>query len=196
MPIFRTRWVLRTPYVVSNALYKSQCERASHRQAERSPSLPGRRVVQDGVSRLRRWYAAVPLWLKIILGVVLLVAVPELAVLAIVAGLIYAPYALSTSVRSVWASLSVALWGLVAVFLFANAHTAPRYLLTLLPLVVAGLAHVGPLGPPDRALPDRGLDAGVVAAGRHPGLPAARPATPTSGPRWPGSSPCWSSAAG
>jgi SpoVK/Ycf46/Vps4 family AAA+-type ATPase len=109
--------------------------------------------VHDGVNRLRSWYAALPLWLKIILGVVLLVAVPELAVLAIIAGLIYAPYALSTSVRSVWASLSVALWGLVAVFLFANVHTAPRYLLTLLPLVVAGLAHVGPLG--RRAVPCR-----------------------------------------
>jgi len=109
--------------------------------------------VHDGVSRLRQWYAGAPLWLKIIAGVVLLVAVPELAVLAIFAGLIFAPYALSKGNRSVWASLSVALWGLVAVNILVGGTTVPRYLLTLLPLVVAGLAHVGALG--RRAVPCR-----------------------------------------
>ena len=34
-----------------------------------------------------------------------------------------------------------------------------------------------PAGPPGRALPDRGLDPGVVAAGRHSGVPAAEPAS-------------------
>ncbi|MGH3394151.1 MAG: hypothetical protein ACRDPO_05615, partial [Streptosporangiaceae bacterium] len=98
--------------------------------------------MHDGVSRLRQWYAAAPLWLKAVLLVVLLLATP----LAVPAALIFAPYALSTSNRSVWASLSVAVWGLVAVNLFVGGQTGPRYLLTLLPLAVAGLAHVGPLG--------------------------------------------------
>ena len=151
--------------------------------------------MHDGVNRLRRWYAAAPLWLKIILGVVLLVAVPELAVLAIVAGLIYAPYALSTSNRSIWASLSVALWGLVAVFLLVSVHTVPRYLLTLLPLAVAGAAHLGALG--RRAVPCR-TTAWTLVWSLPVGILAFRLLGhfPTSGPRWPGSSPSWSSAAG
>jgi SpoVK/Ycf46/Vps4 family AAA+-type ATPase len=109
--------------------------------------------VHDGVSRLRQWYTAAPLWLKIIAGVVLLAALSPLAVLAIIAGLIYAPFALSTGNRSVWATVSVALWGLVAVNVLVGGTTAPRYLLTFLPLVVVGLAHVPPLG--RRAVPCR-----------------------------------------
>jgi len=104
--------------------------------------------VHDGVNRLRQKYTAAPLWLKVVLGVVVLLFVPPLA-------LVYAPYALSTSSRSIWATLSVAAWGLAAVLVFIHVQgfSAPKDLLFLLPLVVAGLAHLGPLG--RRAVPCR-----------------------------------------
>jgi SpoVK/Ycf46/Vps4 family AAA+-type ATPase len=101
--------------------------------------------VHDGVTRLRQWYTALPLWLKIALGLILFCFVPGLAVIALVAGLIYAPYALWTSQRGVWATVSVALWGMVLVFLFVHDTGGPRYLLSLLPLAVAAAAHIRPL---------------------------------------------------
>jgi SpoVK/Ycf46/Vps4 family AAA+-type ATPase len=71
---------------------------------------------------------------------------PGLIAIALFAGLIYAPYALWTGSRGVLATLSVALWGIALTSALAHGSDGPRYLLLLLSLAVAGLAHVGPLG--------------------------------------------------
>jgi len=116
------------------------------RSAERSPSLPGRRAAQDGLSRLRQTFVAAPLPLKILLIVALCILAPPLAAVGLFAGLIYAPYALWTSTRGAVASVSVALWGIALTAALAHGNDGPRYLLLLLPLAVAGAAHIGPLG--------------------------------------------------
>jgi SpoVK/Ycf46/Vps4 family AAA+-type ATPase len=94
--------------------------------------------------------AAAPLPLKILLIVALCVVAPPAAGVALlvglVAGLVYAPYALWTSSRGVAASLSVALWGIAVTAALAHGRDGPRYALLLLPLAVAGAAHAGALG--------------------------------------------------
>jgi hypothetical protein len=114
--------------------------------AERSPSLPGRRVAQDGLARLRRSFAAAPLPLKIILVVALCVFVPPAAAIAMFAGLVYAPYALWAGRRDVAAAGSVALWGIALTAALAHGPDGPRYLLLVLPVVVALAAYAGRLG--------------------------------------------------
>jgi SpoVK/Ycf46/Vps4 family AAA+-type ATPase len=102
--------------------------------------------VQDGLSRFRQSFAAAPLPLKIILAVALCIIAPPVAVVAVFAGLIYAPYALWTGTRGVAGSLSVALWGIALTAAQAHGSDGPRYVLLLLPLAVAAAAHAGPLG--------------------------------------------------
>jgi SpoVK/Ycf46/Vps4 family AAA+-type ATPase len=88
--------------------------------------------------------------LKILLIVALCILAPPLAAIGLfvglIAGLIYAPYALWTSRRGAAASLSVALWGIVLASALAHGSEWPRDVLLLLPLAVAGASHAGPLG--------------------------------------------------
>jgi SpoVK/Ycf46/Vps4 family AAA+-type ATPase len=116
------------------------------RTPERSLSPPGWRMVQDGMTRARRAFAAAPLPLKILAVAVLFVLSIPLATLLMVAGLVYAPYAVWAGRRSVAASLSVALWGVALVAGLAHKPSGSRDALLLLPLAVTGAAHAGTLG--------------------------------------------------
>jgi hypothetical protein len=102
--------------------------------------------VQDGLSRLRQFFAAAPLPLKILLIVALCILASPFAAIAMLAALIYAPYALWTGSRGVLAALSVAVWGIAVVSASAHGRDGPLSALLLLPLAVAGAAHVGTLG--------------------------------------------------
>ncbi len=117
------------------------------RTDDRSPSLPGWRIVQGGVARIRRWFSAAPLMVKILLVVALIFLSPAVLSIALVAGLIYAPFAVSAGHRSVVASLSVAVWGLALASGLSGGSNSSWYgLLLLLPFVVVAAAHAGTLG--------------------------------------------------
>ena len=91
--------------------------------------------MQAGVDRIRRFAAAAPWPVKILLALAALVLSPLL--------LLYALYALWTSDRSVLASVSVALWGTAITAAETHGRLGPRIALLLLPAAVALLAHVG-----------------------------------------------------
>jgi SpoVK/Ycf46/Vps4 family AAA+-type ATPase len=117
------------------------------RTEDRSPSLPGWRMVQGGVTRIRRWFSAAPPVIKILLVVALIFLSPAVLSIALVAGLIYAPFAVSAGHRGLVASLSVAVWGLALVSGLSGRSDSPwAGLLLLLPFVVVAAAHAGPLG--------------------------------------------------
>ena len=117
------------------------------RTEDRSPSLPGWRMVQGGVTRIRRWFSAAPLIVKILLVVALIFLSPAVLSIALVGGLIYAPFAVSAGHRGLVASLSVAVWGLALVSGLSGGANSPAFgLLLLLPFAVVALAHAGPLG--------------------------------------------------
>ena len=78
-------------------------------------SLPGLRIVQGGLVRIRRGFSAAPLIVKILLVAAVVVFFPAVVGILVVARLLYAPFAISAAHRSVVASLSVAVWGLAAV---------------------------------------------------------------------------------
>ena len=113
---------------------------------ERRPSPSGPQAVRGGLARIRRFVAAAPLPLKILLiAVICLFAAPAITIL-LLAGLAYAPYAIWTGDRSVPATASVALWGVALVAALAHGADQPRYLLLALPPLVAVVAHAGLLG--------------------------------------------------
>ncbi|HXB48784.1 MAG TPA: AAA family ATPase [Streptosporangiaceae bacterium] len=120
------------------------------RSPEQHPALPGRTAVQGWLTRLRQFIAAAPLPVKILLIIAIFIALCLFAVplvsIALFAGLIYAPYALWRGERSPLATGSVALWGIALVAARTHGLNEPRYMLLLLPPVVAILAHVGVLG--------------------------------------------------
>ncbi len=101
--------------------------------------------MQDGLRRLRGSIAAAPLPVKILLAIALCIVALPFAGIAILAGLIYAPYALWTGSRGVAATVSVTVWGLVLVAVLIKSGDGPRYALTLLPLAVAVVASLGPV---------------------------------------------------
>jgi SpoVK/Ycf46/Vps4 family AAA+-type ATPase len=107
------------------------------RSAERQPVLSGGQAVQGGVDRIRRFAASAPWPVKVLLVIAAIVLLPLL--------LLYAPYALWTGDRSALGSASVALWGIAVTAGLAHGPDGPRYVLLLLPVAVALLAHVGPL---------------------------------------------------
>jgi SpoVK/Ycf46/Vps4 family AAA+-type ATPase len=113
---------------------------------EQHPALPGRTAVQGWLARLRQFISAAPLWAKILLIIALCFLAAPLVSIALFAGLIYAPYALWRGERSPLATASVALWGIAVIAARTRGLDEPRYLLLLLPPVVAILAHVGVLG--------------------------------------------------
>jgi SpoVK/Ycf46/Vps4 family AAA+-type ATPase len=117
------------------------------RTDDRSPSLPGWRIVQGGVARIRRGWSAAPPIVKVLLVVVLIFLSPAVLTILLVAGLIYAPFAVSAGHRGVAASLAVAAWGLAVVSGFAHAANSSWFgLLLLLPFAVVAAAHAGVLG--------------------------------------------------
>src|ERR1700689_2215479 len=112
------------------------------RSAERQPAPSGRQAVDGAVDRIRRFAVAAPWPVRLALLVAAVVLLPFLAF----AALIYAPYALWTSDRSILGSASVALWGIAITAAQAHGPDGPRYLLLLVPIAVAALGHAGPLG--------------------------------------------------
>src|SRR5450432_1962408 len=116
------------------------------RTQERSLSLPGWHTVQGGMSRVRHAFVTAPLPVKIIIVALLCVFSIPLATLLLLAGLVYAPFAVWAGRRTVVASLSVALWGIAVTAALAHGPDGPRYALLVLPLLVTAAAHAGALG--------------------------------------------------
>jgi len=103
-----------------------------------APAVPNRLARVFGV------FQRAPLPLKI--GLIVLAVIlcgPEIGIL-LLAAMAYAVYAVVKGRRSVLASVSVAVWGLVGAGV-AGTSTSWIYLLLILPFVVAAAAHAGPL---------------------------------------------------
>src|SRR5215469_12767876 len=111
------------------------------------PALPGAQAAASWLARIRRVTASAPLPVKIgVVAIAIVCAAPLLPVLFLVA-LVCAPYALYTGHRSVMSTVSVALWGVVAIAAGApGAAAEPRYLLLLLVAATAAVSHAGTLG--------------------------------------------------
>src|SRR5260221_4444351 len=113
-------------------------------------SLPGSRIAAGGLARIRRGFAAAPLIVKILIVVALAFLLPFgvgiLLPLLLVAALVYAPFALSAAHRSVFASLSVAVWGLAVSSGLSGGYRPWLSLLLLLPFAVVAAVHAGSLG--------------------------------------------------
>jgi SpoVK/Ycf46/Vps4 family AAA+-type ATPase len=105
--------------------------------------------VQDGAARIRRAIGAAPLLVKVLIGMAAMFFSPVVLTILLVAGLAYAPFAVSAGRRSVRASLSVAVWGLLVIILIAQGDgnpSLPLVLLVLLPFATVAAAHAGALG--------------------------------------------------
>ncbi|HSR87298.1 MAG TPA: AAA family ATPase [Streptosporangiaceae bacterium] len=109
-------------------------------------SLIGREAVGGWLSRSRRFAAAAPLPVQILLVAVVCLFAPALVAIGLFAALAYAPYALWTGDRSRLASAAVALWGVAVTAALAHGAAEPRYLLLALSPVVAVVARIGVLG--------------------------------------------------
>src|ERR1022692_3802602 len=114
------------------------------RPPEGSPFLPGWRTAQDGLARIRQKFATATLPVKVLM-------VAAFCVLALPAGLVYAPFAVWAGRRTVAASLSVAflavvLWGIALVVAHTHGNLGPWVSLLALSLAVVAAAHAGPLG--------------------------------------------------
>ena len=113
-------------------------------------SLPGRRFVQGGATRIRRTFSAAPLLLKVVMLAALVLLLPFglgiLLPVVLLAALVYAPIALAGAYRSVLASLAVAVWGVALVVGVSGGYKPWLALLLLLPFVVVLAAHAGTLG--------------------------------------------------
>jgi SpoVK/Ycf46/Vps4 family AAA+-type ATPase len=103
-----------------------------------APAVPGR------LARVRGAFRRAPLWLKIgLIVLAVILCIPEIGIV-LLAAMAYAVYAVVKGRRSLLASLSVAVWGLVAAGV-AGTSSSWIYLLLILPFVVAVAAHAGPL---------------------------------------------------
>jgi len=113
-------------------------------------SLRGRRIVQGGLTRIRRGFTAAPLLVKILMLSALVFVLPALLTfllpVLLLAALVYAPFAVSAAHRSLVASLSVAAWGVAVVTGASGGYKPWLALLLLLPFAVAAAAHAGSLG--------------------------------------------------
>ena len=141
-------------------------------------SLPGRRFVQGGATRVRRTFSAAPLLLKVLMLAALVFLLPFglafLLPVLLLAALVYAPFAVSAAHRTVLASLSVAVCGLALVSGLSGGYRPWLALLLLLPFAVVLAAHASrtrasacrgpttctPMGSPAAESPQ-----GTVAAG-------------------------------
>ena len=103
-----------------------------------APAVPGR------LARALGSFRRAPLPLKVGLVVIAIVLCgPEIGIV-LLAAMAYGVYAVIKGRRSLLASLSVAVWGLVAAGL-AGASSSLSFLLLILPFALAGAAHAGPL---------------------------------------------------
>ncbi len=103
-----------------------------------APAVPGR------LARVLGAFRRAPRPLKIgLIVVAIILCGPEIGIV-LLAVMVYAVYAVVKGRPSLLASLSVAVWGLVAAG-FAGASTSWLYLLLILPFAVAVAAHAGPL---------------------------------------------------
>jgi SpoVK/Ycf46/Vps4 family AAA+-type ATPase len=109
-------------------------------------SPPGRRIVQGGVTRVRRVFAAAPLPLKIVMVAALVFLLPFGLPVLLAAGLVYAPFAVYAAHRGVVASLAVAVWGFAVISGGSGGYKPWLALLYLLPFLVIAAAHAGTLG--------------------------------------------------
>ena len=119
------------------------------RTEDKPLSLPGWRTAQGGVARIRRAARAAPLPLKVLIVGAAIFFSPVVLSVLLVACLAYAPFAVSAGRRNVWASLSVAVWGVAVITLIAredgNAQL-PLLTLVVLPFATVAAAHAGALG--------------------------------------------------
>jgi hypothetical protein len=137
--------------------------------ADGSLSAPGQGPVRSTLSRLRRSFDAAPLPVKVLIVIACCIVCVPFAAFGILAGLIFAPYAVWTGRRDGWATASAGLWGLVLVT--TQVHGAPHgHALIALPVIAALLAHAR-AGPVVRALPHSHLG---DLAGLLPGIAAFR----------------------
>jgi SpoVK/Ycf46/Vps4 family AAA+-type ATPase len=103
-----------------------------------APAVPGR--LARALGSFRR--APLPLKIGLIVLAIILCG-PEIGIV-LLAAMAYGVYAVIKGRRSLLASLSVAVWGLVAAGA-AGASSSWLYLLLILPFVIAVAAHAGPL---------------------------------------------------
>ncbi len=113
---------------------------------QQQSSLPGRQAVRGWLTRSRQTVAGAPLPVKVLVVALACVFAPALVAIGLFAALLYGPYALWRADRSWLASAAIALWGIALTAAEAKGPDEPRYLLLLLPPVVAGVARVGLLG--------------------------------------------------
>ncbi|HTX86348.1 MAG TPA: AAA family ATPase [Streptosporangiaceae bacterium] len=116
------------------------------RSPEQESALPGRATVRGWLTRIRQSASAAPLPLKVAVIAGICILAPALVGVGLLAALAYAPYALWTGKRSAVATASVALWGVALVAGRTYGLAGPRYLLLLLPPLVAVASHAGVLG--------------------------------------------------
>jgi hypothetical protein len=116
------------------------------RSPEQESALPGRATVRGWLTRIRQAASAAPLPVKVAVVAGICILAPALVGIGLLAGLAYAPYALWTSKRSAVATASVALWGVALVGARTYGLAGPRYLLLVLPPLVAVVSHAGVLG--------------------------------------------------
>src|SRR5260221_201145 len=109
-------------------------------------SLPGLRIAAGGLVRIRRGFSAAPLIIKILLVAALVFFFPAVVGVLVLAALVYAPFALSACRRSVFASLSVAVWGLAVISGLSGGYRPWLSLLLVLPFAVVAAVHAGSLG--------------------------------------------------
>jgi len=91
--------------------------------------------VRSVLSRLRHSYDAAPLPVKALILIACCALCVPFAGIALLGMLVFAPYAVWTGRRDGWATVSVALWGLVLVATQAHGAAAPHYALLVLPVV-------------------------------------------------------------
>ena len=114
--------------------------------ADGSLSAPGQGPVRSALSRLRRSFDAAPPPVKVLIVIACCIVCVPFAAFGILAGLIFAPYAVWTGRRDGWATASAGLWGLVLVATQVHGASAQHYALLALPVIAALLAHAGALG--------------------------------------------------
>jgi SpoVK/Ycf46/Vps4 family AAA+-type ATPase len=114
--------------------------------ADGSLSAPGRGPVRNALGRLRRSFDAAPLPVRILIVAACCIVCVPFAAFLILAGVIFAPYAVWAGRRDGWATASVGVWGLGMVGVLAHGYGAPHYALLALPVVAALAAHAGSLG--------------------------------------------------
>jgi len=102
--------------------------------------------VQGWLTGIRQFASAAPLPVKVLVVVGICILSPAVAAIGLFGALLYAPFALWSGQRSPIATASVALWGIAIVAARTHGLAGPRYLLLLLPPVVALLSHAGALG--------------------------------------------------